>query len=299
LISKADFSQLKHYKVVGVALSLICVVVVYFLVSNYYQKREDELKGFLVTQQKTLEETQKNLETLGEKQEEESQKRIDQEKVAKEIIQRLEAKVASASANKTSDFTSVVNQWSSIIAKIECEFVYNSESFISLGSGTALGLNGQVVILSNKHVLVPENIMPSICRTKLSNSVSTYSSDDIRVAVSGADWAVLYLTNVDSQIRSITALQPTFCQRKPSVGDEVIILGYPSIGSKITITATEGIIAGYDGNFFITSAKVEQGNSGGAAILIKDNCLLGIPTFAQVGQVESLARILDISTVFR
>ena len=89
------------------------------------------------------------------------------------------------------------------------------------------------------------------------------------------------------------------CTRKPSVGDSVVILGYPSIGSRTSVTATEGIIAGYDGNYFITSAKVEQGNSGGAAILVKDNCLLGIPTFAQVGKVESLARILDIGTVYK
>ena len=214
-------------------------------------------------------------------------------------MQRLETKIANASTNKTTDLASIVNQWNNIIAKIECDVVYNRESFISLGSGTALNMNGQIAILSNRHVLVPEDITPTGCRTKVPGSASTYSCDDIRVAVSGEDWAVFYPNNTDSQIRNLTATQPAMCTRKPSVGDSVVILGYPSIGSRTSVTATEGIVAGYDGNYFITSAKVEQGNSGGAAILVKDNCLLGIPTFAQVGKIEALARILDISTIFR
>ena len=299
LISKIDFSWLRHRRTVGIASSLIVVIVVFFTVSNYFQKREDELKSFIATQQRTIEATQKSVEGLSKKAAEESQQRIAQERAAKEIVQRLETKIASASTNKTTDLASVVSQWSNIIAKIECDVVYNRQSFVSLGSGTALNMNGQIAILSNRHVLVPEDITPTGCRTKVPGSVSTYSGDDIRVAVSGEDWAVFYPNNADSQIRNITATQPAMCTRKPSVGDSVVILGYPSIGSRTSVTATEGIIAGYDGNYFITSAKVEQGNSGGAAILVKDNCLLGIPTFAQVGKVESLARILDISTIFK
>ena len=299
LISKIDFSWVRHHRTIGIASSLLVVVVVFFAVSNYYQKREDELKNFIATQSRTIEATQKSVEGLSKKAEEASQQRIAQERAAKEIVQRLETKIANASTNKTTDLASIVNQWNNIIAKIECDVIYNRESFISLGSGTALNMNGQIAILSNRHVLVPEDITPTGCRTKIPGSSSVYSGDDIRVAVSGEDWAVFYPNNADSQIRNITATQPAMCTRKPSVGDSVVILGYPSIGSRTSITATEGIIAGYDGNFFITSAKVEQGNSGGAAILVKDNCLLGIPTFAQVGKIEALARILDISTIFR
>jgi len=298
LFSKVNLSWLKNRKTIAGA-SILCIVVVFFLVSNHYQKRETELKDFLVSQQKTLQDTNKSFDTLNQKYNQESSQRIAQEKIAKEIISRLENKVNNASATKTNDLASVISQWSGIIAKIECEFTEDQQQYISQGSGTALGLNGQTIVLSNRHVLVPDNITPSICRTKIPSSALVYSGDDIRVSVSGADWAVLHLNDVDQQIRNITAKQPAFCQRKPSIGDEVVILGYPSIGAKTTITATEGIVAGYDGDFFITSAKVEQGNSGGAAILLKDNCLLGIPTFAQVGKIEALARILDISTIIK
>lgn len=86
------------------------------------------------------------------------------------------------------------------------------------------------------------------------------------------------------------------CNKRASVGEQILILGYPGIGSSNDITVTEGIISGYENGYYITSAKVEQGNSGGAAILVDSNCYLGIPTFAYSGQIESLARILDLSS---
>lgn len=299
LFSRVSFSWIKSHRTIGAGVSVVCVVAVFSLVSNYYQKRETELKDFLVSQQKTLQDTNENLDTLNQKYNEESSQRIAQEKVAKQIIARLENKVNNASASQTSNLASIISQWSGIIGKIECDFVQNRKAWVSEGSGTALGLNGQTVVLSNRHVLVPENITPSICKAKLPSSSSIYSGDDIRVSPAGADWAVLYISNPDFQVKSITAIYPAMCRNKPSVGDGVVILGYPTVGSKTGITATEGIIAGYDGDFFITSAKVEHGNSGGAAILLKDNCLLGIPTFAETGTVESLARILDISTILK
>ena len=84
------------------------------------------------------------------------------------------------------------------------------------------------------------------------------------------------------------------CAENPQIGDEVVILGYPGVGSKDSVTATEGIISGFDGDFYITSAKIERGNSGGAAVHVEDNCLLGIPTLTIAGRVESLARILKL-----
>lgn len=79
------------------------------------------------------------------------------------------------------------------------------------------------------------------------------------------------------------------------IGDEVAILGYPAAGSRLGITVTKGIIAGVEGDYYVTDAKIERGNSGGAAILIRDNCYIGIPTFALVGDIESIARIFNVA----
>lgn len=84
------------------------------------------------------------------------------------------------------------------------------------------------------------------------------------------------------------------------IGDKLVILGYPSIGARGGITVTEGIISGFDGDYYVTSAKIDHGNSGGAAILAKNNCYLGIPTWVENnGGFESLGRILKASFFFK
>ena len=89
--------------------------------------------------------------------------------------------------------------------------------------------------------------------------------------------------------------------RSTSMGEHVSILGYPGAGGK-TLTVTEGIISGFefDGatRFIKSSAKLDRGNSGGAAI--KDSgCVVGIPSFVQRGQLESIGRILDLNYLYR
>jgi len=99
------------------------------------------------------------------------------------------------------------------------------------------------------------------------------------------------------------------CASEPNIGDPLVILGYPSYGSgagtivsvfsHLEITATEGIISGKDNSYYTTSAKIEHGNSGGLAIDKNNNCYLGIPTAAFIGEVESLGRILPASVIFK
>jgi len=94
--------------------------------------------------------------------------------------------------------------------------------------------------------------------------------------------------------KSIISTKSNFCP-EAKIGDQVIILGYPTIGSKTGITVTEGIVSGEETSYWVTSAKIDKGNSGGAAILVKDNCYLGIPSSSVVGIMESLGRILKAS----
>lgn len=47
------------------------------------------------------------------------------------------------------------------------------------------------------------------------------------------------------------------CSTRAPAGSEIVVLGYPGIGSRSSITATKGIISGFDDNHYITSAKIE------------------------------------------
>lgn len=85
-----------------------------------------------------------------------------------------------------------------------------------------------------------------------------------------------------------------------SIGDHLTVLGYPGIGGE-SLTATDGIVSGFEFEgslrYIKTSAKIEQGNSGGVAI--KDSgCILGIPTYVSTGKIESIGRILDLNYLY-
>ncbi len=100
---------------------------------------------------------------------------------------------------------------------------------------------------------------------------------------------------------------PTICSLDDlSIGKDVIVMGYPAIGgiplpmfgiTTTDFTITEGIISetiDYSHWYFKTSAKIDQGNSGGGAFLKPEGCLAGMPTFVITGQAESLGRLLNL-----
>ncbi len=109
------------------------------------------------------------------------------------------------------------------------------------------------------------------------------------------------------------------CPSKIAVGSPVSIVGYPSYGKivldnennvKTSRIVTNGVVSGYDTsvaepfgtlphpNYFI-SAKIDSGNSGGIAFSKDQNglCVLGIPTWLNVGNYETQGLIQDINNV--
>ena len=60
-----------------------------------------------------------------------------------------------------------------------------------------------------------------------------------------------------------------------------------------------GIISSWEDvgkvGYYITSAKIEHGNSGGIAVIENYYCMVGIPSAVVVGSSESLGRILILN----
>ncbi len=207
------------------------------------------------------------------------------------------------SISQAQDPTSIIKQWKPIVGRVECEFRYTNNSVYleTSGSGIAMKFSDYPLsVITNKHILTDESGYGAYsCAVTLTGNYYTYNSEgnqrEIKVLSSGDDGGYININNPDNYITNLTSSFPKTCKNKPIEGDEIIILGYPDIGSKESITITKGIISGFEEKYYITDAKIDQGNSGGAAILLKDNCLLGLPTYARLGGVESLGRILDIS----
>ncbi len=201
--------------------------------------------------------------------------------------------------------SSIIKYWRPRVAYIQCAWQYSDTKAVYLqkfGSGLAMKYNdGTIAIFTNKHVLSNDNgYSPNICFVKLPDNNSVYeviANNNIRGSPV-IDWGYLIITTSDQYLRNLVNQNFNYCQKRASIGDSLVVLGYPSYGTDyLDITATEGIVSGYDGEYYTTSAKIEHGNSGGVAVLEKDNCYLGIPTGVVLGEFESLGRILDIKNI--
>ncbi|MDQ5957950.1 MAG: serine protease Do [Patescibacteria group bacterium] len=279
---------------------LICFV---FSVFSHLQgvRRDQQIQKNYFTQigvvKKELADTKKIVKALVDGNSELAQN-LEEERSKREqseaTVLASEKKLAALTANlDAGDITKIITEWSGRVVKIECivEFTDGTNKK-STASGVATTNAGVTEIYTSKHVVEEKGVLAKECQVKSEDGTIEVVADIIK-ADSSKDLAILsFSKSVRLPITAMTAVKK--CTIKPVLGDQVVILGYPSVGSSKGVTATDGIISGSDKDFYITSAKIERGNSGGAAIYVKNNCLLGLPTLVVAGQVESLARILAL-----
>lgn len=237
-------------------------------------------------------------------------------KKLEEKIKQLESQpptVKEISTQNTPDIPTIINQWRPRITKITCEWHYkDSDEAYAWASGSGLLINktdskdgSMLVVVTNRHVItLKDRYTPRLCELYFPGITDTFQILDIgdeyafRTSVSGLDFGDIRLFKPNAYIQQLASTNIAICKEVAPIGEQVLILGYPTVGSQSGLTVTEGIISGYDDEYYITSAKVEHGNSGGVAISVKNNCYLGIPSFVQAGELESLARILKVQSIF-
>ncbi len=272
---------------------------------NAYKQKEQIKEQILKDKEVALlaKEEEENLEQeLKEKLLSEEIASLRQELLSLKTKSEKESKLISSKPDTTAGvLTDVVKQWSPRVAHVECEWKDSQGNVYQKGSGSATLVyfsNAGVKAISSKHVFLnSRKDFPATCKVEPLNSTS-YSvniNDDTLLVAKDEDWAYLSLPQ-DLNLVNITKQKVRVCTSVES-GDELVVLGYPKIGSKTGLTVTEGIVSGEDGSYYITSAKIDKGNSGGAAILVKNNCYLGIPSASVVGIIESLGRILKAKFV--
>lgn len=264
------------------------------------QKKEEEqqkqLQDLLNTQSKELEKQKSEIEALKNKK---------PETVTQTIVKEVPA------TKTENDLPTIINQWKNRVAEVTCEWQYSNDVAYAKGSGsgvifdtTALG----TIVLTNRHVVLNDTLdgteYPAAwCTVKVYGvgEMKVYGQNKpYRPALAGEDWVQVELNSktTGSSYNPFASLPNFNVCTNANIGEKVVILGYPGIGAQGGITATEGIVSGIENQYFITSAKIDQGNSGGLAVLVKDNCYLGIPTWAKLGAVESLGRIISGKYIF-
>jgi S1-C subfamily serine protease len=185
--------------------------------------------------------------------------------------------------------------------------IYNiSRSQTVSGTGTIIDNQGH--ILTNMHVIentssyynTSTSSILAICITGNTEEkpACNYTAEVVGVGDEVVDLALLkinkklnYTNNKftttelsSTDLSSLKAKNILFDNNvKPDLGAQINVLGYPGAGGD-NISLTQGIYSGsLDETYFKTDAKVNSGNSGGAAF-DKDDKFLGVPTAVSGGQ---------------
>ena len=298
----------KHIKLLTGFVLIVAIVIIggagAFLHKKYQDRTnekealEKELSALVYSQKKALDIAVKEINVLKTKVE-----LKDQEKEKK--LGTLESNVADLQ-RETVSINDVVVQWRPITVKVSCHFFYTNgkPSAVIKGSGIIIETVSGIEVITNKHIVSKDNkYTPDFCRINVpginESLIAKIDEGEIYWGET-ADVGKLKISQPHSHIVNLTEnYKAPLCSNKAKIGDKIIVIGYPKIGSSTDITVTDGIISGYENNYYITSAKIESGNSGGGAILQDKNCYLGIPTFAMIGDAESLGRILDVKSIFK
>jgi len=257
------------------------------------------------------EETIASQQELIEQKEEELEEVKANEETLEEALDGLKNTSTGAGSNLASSFT--INQFAPSVVRLVCVKDSDNKS-LQQGSGMLFKSDSHALapyyVQTNLHVVEPEDDSVSQCviavypDSNVSNDYIVYKSVGYSLYKSGTDLAYIKPIETENSSRagklgdldlyakddSTTAI----CN-SATIGDHLSVLGYPSIGGD-SLTATDGIISGFEFRngvrYIKTSAKIDQGNSGGVAIS-DTGCVYGIPTFVKT-QIESLGRILDL-----
>jgi S1-C subfamily serine protease len=189
----------------------------------------------------------------------------------------------------------------------------SSGNALQSGSGTIVSSTGYV--LTNKHVVTDSSGNSLSCGAFMNDGSTTaptiqsgtFYSLTLNDANAGFytsyDAAVLKIDSaIDVQSETTIQLPPSFPYLRPDggnlkQGDAIYIFGYPA-ASGLVFNVTNGIVSSFssDGTFINTSAVIDHGNSGGAAVT-SDGRFIGIPTQKYTADGDYLGQILDVSNL--
>ena len=294
-----------------------------------YQQTQDTLK----TASRELAKTQQEIQSLRTSQEETFAKQqglLEQqssqlqqaranENATKQALQELQNRPQQA--NSTRPTGAFLTRFSQSVVKMLC-FTNSYSDNLKQGTGVLYRTTNQselapFYIQTNLHVVETDDNSISSCIIVLYPDYANgdryliFKSTSHRFFKNYIDTAFVKVETINdtslgsrgsSQDLNLYAQAESETYYCPSVdiGAPLSVFGYPAVGGK-TLTVTDGIISGVetDNNgvrYYKTSAKIDHGNSGGIAIG-DSGCVIGVPTFVQQGELESIGRILDLKYV--
>jgi hypothetical protein len=197
----------------------------------------------------------------------------------------------------------VLNMWRPYVVRVTCIILdeHGNKKSFSDGSGFLSNDPKGALIITNKHVFSPHNnSVTDYCDVYFPESKETVRIEkkDRYTNSKGHDLGALVVTNPSNHVSHLLRNDSTTSRNciavKPDSDDDLVIIGYPKGSSKTDISYEQGKLSGYIGSYFISTAKVTEGYSGGIAVSLKNNCFLGI-TSAAYKEDLTKSLILDVN----
>ncbi|MDD2694218.1 MAG: trypsin-like peptidase domain-containing protein [Candidatus Gracilibacteria bacterium] len=158
-------------------------------------------------------------------------------------------------------------------------YTYNEQS-----QSYVLAYYGSAVVIAKNRIITNAHVILDSDGEKPTGLYEICTSDDYQSApkcnrtarlLAYDPVADLALLEPSVDFSSVPVHLESNIQKPISIGQTVVIYGYPTIGGE-TITRTEGKIAGYQNPVYKIDASIDHGNSGGGAFDDEGN-LIGIP----------------------
>lgn len=210
----------------------------------------------------------------------------------------------------------------SSVVNIVCESQINEE--LSGGSGTIISPDG--IIMTNAHIipqdeenlLVPEEGCLVILPDQYSGQPKeVYWAEPVVIPTLSEQYDLAYLQIYDVFVDEEGEIYGTYPKEFQTIfsepdeydktcisssivklGDPIKIYGYPLTSGGLHLTITEGVISALpEYGLILTSAKVDEGNSGGLAV-DKKGCMVGIPSAISEGEFQNLGVIISIDLIW-
>lgn len=265
-------------------------------------------------QNNEIAELKKEIESLKSKTTTQTQNQKSVEKNISELKEELKSTNVVVSQNYDEQAGAVLDS----MAKVFCSLENDSEI---TGSGSIWAVGEKYYLVTNKHVLEGADKENEICMITIARDWNAVSADPDKAYedhnlliyyidtnytfwdIAGFDFAIADIFEYEQSITFLDdiALETNEkeCNETVEVGAKIKIIGFPYNGAELLPVITEGIISSFenigDTPYYITSAKIERGNSGGVAVTDDYYCTIGIPSLVWVGESETLGRILMLT----
>lgn len=184
------------------------------------------------------------------------------------------------------------------------------------GSGTIIDPEG--LVLTNSHVIPQESEYLDInkegCFVIINNQKTQepeiYLANPIVIPELSDTYDIAYLKIYDVYIDEkykkwgeYPKIFPSFkdgsacADETVKLGEQVRVYGYPISTGGASLTVTDGIVSSLPGEgLILTSAKIDQGNSGGVAV-DSNGCMIGIPSAVSKGEYENMGVIISTNLI--